>query len=165
VRYNARATETHVIKGNTVEKKDMTRAILDAKKAKGLRWDEIAAEIGMAPVWTATACLGEASATEEQAQKITAVLDLGDDVADALQECPLKGQWMDKTIPSDPLLYRFYEILSVFGPGVKQCIHEEFGDGIMSAIDFTIDVAREEHPKGDRVKIVMNGKFLPYVRW
>ena len=143
----------------------MTRAILDAKKAKGLRWDEIAAEISMAPVWTATACLGEASATEEQAQKITAVLDLGDDVADALQECPLKGQWMDKTIPSDPLLYRFYEILSVFGPGAKQCIHEEFGDGIMSAIDFTIDVAREEHPKGDRVKIVMNGKFLPYVRW
>ena len=87
------------------------------------------------------------------------------DVAEALQECPLKGQWMDKTIPSDPLLYRFYEILSVFGPGVKQCIHEEFGDGIMSAIDFMIDVEREEHPKGDRVKIVMNGKFLPYVRW
>ena len=119
----------------------------------------------MAPVWTATCGLGEASATQEIAQKLTAVLDLGDDVADALMECPTKGEWLARSIPNDPMLYRFYEILSVFGPGIKDCVQEEFGDGIMSAIDFTVDVEREENPKGDRVKIVMNGKFLPYMRW
>lgn len=148
-----------------MDKQQMTEAILAAKKKKGLRWDAIAGEIGMAPVWTASVCLGESSATEAIAQKLCAALDLGDDVADALQECPLKGQWMDKTVPTDPLIYRFYEIMAVYGPAVKQVVHEEFGDGIMSAIDFKMDVEREEDPKGDRVKIIMNGKFLPYVRW
>lgn len=148
-----------------MDKKQMTRAILDAKKAKGMRWDEIAKQIGMAPVWTASLALGESSAPEDIAQKLVAVLDLGDDVADALQEYPLKGQWMDRTVPADPMLYRFYEAMAVYGPAVKACVQEEFGDGIMSAIDFMIDVEREENPKGDRVKIIMNGKFLPYVRW
>lgn len=148
-----------------MNKQEMKQAILKAKKAKGLRWDHIAGEIGMSPVWTATCCLGEASATEELAQKLTAVLDLDDDVAEALMECPMKGEWLARGIPNDPMLYRFYEILSVFGPGIKDYVHEEFGDGIMSAIDFMVDVEREENPKGDRVKITMNGKFLPYVRW
>ncbi|GAB3670723.1 cyanase [Salinisphaera aquimarina] len=148
-----------------MEKKAMTRAILDAKKNKGMRWDAIAEQIGMAPVWTASLALGESSATEEIAQKLCAVLDLGDDVADALMVCPLKGQWMEKTVPTDPMIYRFYEIMSVYGTSVKEVVHEEFGDGIMSAIDFTLDVEREPNPSGDRVKIVMSGKFLPYVRW
>lgn len=139
--------------------------ILEAKEAKGKSWAKIAAAIGMAPVWTASLALGEASATEEVAQKLCALLDLDDEVARALQRPPLKGQNMDRVVPTDPLLYRFYEILSVFGPALKECIHEEFGDGIMSAIDFTVDVAREPSPEGDRVKIVMNGKFLPYRRW
>ena len=148
-----------------MDKQTMKQAILAAKRSKNLRWDQIAREIGMAPVWTATCCLGEASATQEIAHKLTAVLDLGDDVADALMACPTKGEWLARGIPNDPMLYRFYEILSVFGPGIKDCVQEEFGDGIMSAIDFTVDVEREESPKGDRVKIVMNGKFLPYRRW
>ena len=148
-----------------MEKQAMTRAILDAKKARGTRWTEIADQIGMSPVWTASLALGESSAPEDIAQKLCAVLDLGDDVADALQVCPLKGQWMDKTVPTDPMIYRFYEIMAVYGPAVKACVHEEFGDGIMSAIDFKMDVEREPDPKGDRVKIVMSGKFLPYVRW
>lgn len=148
-----------------MDKTQMTQAILEAKKAKGMRWNEIAAAIDMAPVWTAALSMGEASATPEIAQKLIAALDLDDDVADALQECPLKGSWMDKTVPTDPMIYRFYEIMAVYGPAVKACVHEEFGDGIMSAIDFMIDVEREPDPKGDRVKIVMNGKFLPYVRW
>jgi len=148
-----------------VDKKEMTRAILDAKKAKGMRWSEIAGQIGMAPVWTASLALGESSAPEDIAQKLCALLDLGDDVADALQVCPLKGEWMTKTVPTDPMIYRFYEIMAVYGPAVKACVQEEFGDGIMSAIDFKIDVEREANPKGDRVKIIMNGKFLPYVRW
>ena len=148
-----------------MEKQAMTRAILDAKKARGMRWTEIADQIGMSPVWTASLALGESSAPEDIAQKLCAVLDLGDDVADALQVCPLKGQWRDKTVPTDPMIYRFYEIMAVYGPAVKACVHEEFGDGIMSAIDFKMDVEREPDPKGDRVKIVMSGKFLPYVRW
>lgn len=148
-----------------MDKQQMKRTILEAKKAKGLRWDDIAETIGMAPVWTATACLGEASATEDIAHKLCAALGLDDEIAEALQEPPLKGQWMDKTVPTDPLIYRFYEIMAVYGPAVKECIHEEFGDGIMSAIDFKLDVEREPDPKGDRVKITMNGKFLPYVRW
>lgn len=146
-------------------KSEMSAAILAAKKAKGMRWDAIAGEIGMSPVWTASLCLGESSAPENIVQKLCAVLDLDDDVAEALQVCPLKGQWMDKTVPTDPLIYRFYEIMSVYGTSMKEVIHEEFGDGIMSAIDFKLDIDREEDPKGDRVVITMNGKFLPYVRW
>ncbi len=148
-----------------MNKQEMTAAILAAKKKKGLRWDQLADEIGMSPVWTASLGLGESSAPEAIAHKLCAALDLGDEIADALQECPLKGEWMSKTVPTDPLIYRFYEIMAVYGPAVKQVIHEEFGDGIMSAIDFTLDVAREPDPKGDRVQIVMSGKFLPYVRW
>jgi len=143
----------------------MKRAILEAKKAKGMRWNEIADSIGMAPVWTASLALGESSATEEIAEKLCATLDLDADVAEALQEPPLKGQWLDQTVPTDPLIYRLYEAMAVYGPAVKSCIHEEFGDGIMSAIDFMIDVDRVPDPKGDRVKITMNGKFLPYRRW
>lgn len=148
-----------------MDKEQMKNAILEAKKAKGMRWHEIANEIGMAPVWTAAAGMGEASATEEIAQKMCAVLELDDDVAQALQEAPLKGQWLDRTIPNDPMLYRFYEILSVYGPSIKECVQEEFGDGIMSAIDLTVDVQRDEQPEGDRVQITLNGKFLPYKRW
>ncbi|AWN14817.1 Cyanate hydratase [Salinisphaera sp. LB1] len=148
-----------------IDKQQMKRAILEAKKAKGMRWSEIAESIGMAPVWTASLALGEASATEEIAEKLCALLDLDAQVAEALQEPPLKGQWLDRTVPTDPMIYRFYEIMAVYGPAVKACVHEEFGDGIMSAIDFMIDVERVPDPKGDRVKITMNGKFLPYVRW
>lgn len=148
-----------------MDKQQMKQTILAAKKAKGMRWNEIAEAIDMAPVWTASAALGESSATEEIAHKLCAALDLDDEVAEALQEPPMKGQWLEGTVPTDPMLYRFYEAMCVYGPAVKQCVQEEFGDGIMSAIDFMIDVEREHDPKGDRVKIIMNGKFLPYRRW
>lgn len=148
-----------------MDKQQMKQAILAAKKARGMRWSDVAEAIGMAPVWTASLGLGESSATEEIAHKLCAALDLDDEVAEALQEPPMKGQWLDRTIPVDPLLYRFYEAMAVYGPAVKDCVHEEFGDGIMSAVDFMIDVERVPDPKGDRVKITMNGKFLPYLRW
>lgn len=148
-----------------MDKTQMTEAILAAKKAKGLSWADIASEIGMSPVWTASAALGENSATQVLAEKLCAALDLGDEAAEALQVCPTKGNSVDRIVPTDPLLYRFYEIMAVYGSSIKDVIHEEFGDGIMSAIDFTLDIAREENPKGDRVKVVMSGKFLPYVRW
>lgn len=119
----------------------------------------------MSPVWTASTALGENSATESIAHKLCAVLDLSDEVAEALQECPMKGNSVNGQVPTDPLIYRFYEIMAVYGTSIKEIIHEEFGDGIMSAIDFSLDIAREENPKGDRVKVVMSGKFLPYARW
>lgn len=148
-----------------MDRQTARNAILEAKRAQGVSWSQIASEIGMAPVWTAALALGEASATEDIARKLCLLLGLDDAVAAALQRPPLKGQNMDRVVPTDPLLYRFYEILSVFGPALKECIHEEFGDGIMSAIDFTVDVERDPAPDGDRVRVVMNGKFLPYKRW
>ena len=100
----------------------------------------------------------------EEAQKAVAVLGLGRDVATALQEMPSKGS-VGQTVPVDPLIYRFHEITQVYGTTIKAIIHEMFGDGIMSAIDFEMDIQKKEDPKGDRVVITMNGKFLPYKKW
>lgn len=146
-----------------MDKGEMRDEILEAKEKKGLNWAQIADKIGMSPVWTASACLGNSSATEEQAEGICEALDLSKEVSDALQKYPYKS-W-DQLVPTDPLVYRFYEVMGVYGEAIKQVIHEEFGDGIMSAIDFKVDVEREEDPKGDRVVVKMNGKFLPYKRW
>ena len=100
----------------------------------------------------------------EEATKLVTTLGLPETMAEPLTVPPLKGS-LDPLIPTDPLIYRFYEIMQVYGVPMKAVIHEKFGDGIMSAIDFTIDVEREEDPKGDRVKIIMCGKFLPYKKW
>ncbi len=144
-------------------KADMTAAILAAKKKKKLTWEQLAVSVGMAPVWVTSACLGQNSAPPDAAAKIAASLGLEADVAAALQEFPSKGDV--KVVPTDPLLYRFHEINLVYGTTIKELIHEKFGDGIMSAIDFTMHLERVEDPKGDRVKITMNGKFLPYKTW
>lgn len=148
-----------------MDKKAMTAAILGAKAAKGLSWQALGEVLGMSPVWTCSACLGENSMRSDQAEKLAATLGLGPDVVEALQSYPYKGARMDKSIPTDPLVYRFYEIMLVYGDTLKEMIHEQFGDGIMSAIDFTLDVAKQEDPKGDRVVVTMNGKFLPYKQW
>ncbi len=146
-------------------KQEMTEAILAAKSAKKISWEELSSAVGMAEVWIASCCFGENSMTDETATKLCTSLDLGSEVKDALLEFPMKGQSLGQTIPTDPLVYRFYEIMQVYGTSVKSVVHEKFGDGIMSAIDFKIDVSKEENPKGDRVVITMNGKFLPYVKW
>ena len=91
-------------------------------------------------------------------------LGLGPEVDAIVQECPMKGA-LDSTVPVDPLIYRFHEITQIYGPAIKAIVHEKFGDGIMSAIDFELDVQKQEDPKGDRVVVVLNGKFLPYRRW
>ncbi|MCB1756042.1 MAG: cyanase [Gammaproteobacteria bacterium] len=145
-------------------KSDMREAVLAAKAEKGLGWEEIAARVGCAPVFLCAACLGEHSLTGEQAQRLAAVLDLDDAAARALSEYPIKGQ-RGEALMSDPLVYRFKEIALVYGEAIKLTVQEKFGDGIMSAIDFTMDVDRIEDPKGDRVQITMSGKFLPYKRW
>ena len=148
-----------------MDKHAMTQSILKAKKEKGLSCEAIGQAVGMSPVWTCSACLGENSMPAEQADLLCSALDLEPAVGEALQACPYKGTSMEKAIPTDPLVYRFYEIMLVYGDTVKEIIHEKFGDGIMSAIDFTLDVDRQEDPKGDRVVVTMNGKFLPYKRW
>jgi cyanate lyase len=149
-----------------MDKTEMSNRLLAAKKRKGLTWFDLSRAVGMSEVWLASVCYGEASATEETAAKLVNLLDLGEEVQLAMLEFPVKGKSMTpQLIPTDPLLYRFYEILAVYGLSLKDVIQEKFGDGIMSAIDFTMDVKKEIDPKGDRVVITMNGKFLPYKRW
>ncbi len=144
-------------------KEMMTAKIFEAKATKGISWETLAESIGMSPVFTTSACLGMNTMTEDKAFAICDLLGLDKDVAATLQVSPKKG-W-DDAIPQDPAIYRFYEIVGVYGDTLKELIHEKFGDGIMSAIDFTMDVDKEENPKGDRVVITMSGKYLAYNRW
>lgn len=146
-----------------MNKEEMTDTIVSAKKAKGLTWEAIAKKVNLGQTWVTSACLGMNSTSEEVAKGICKILELGDDVCTTLQEFPHKA-W-DKTIPQDPVVYRFYEIIGVYGDTIKETIAEKFGDGIMSAIDFSMDIDKQEDPKGDRVVITMNGKFLRYTTW
>ena len=145
-------------------KTDMTSAILDAKMGLGLTWTAIANAAGLSPVFVTSACLGMNSLSPEASNKVCSTLKLPPEtVGAALREFPHKS-W-DKTIPTDPVIYRFYEMINVYGDTIKALIHEKFGDGIMSAIDFDMLIDRVADPKGDRVKITMTGKFLPYKAW
>jgi cyanate lyase len=144
-------------------KEEMTETIIAAKLTKDLTWEAIAEQVGVGAVWLISACFGKNSMKPELAEKLCSVLDLGPEVSIALQTFPHKA-W-EKTIPQDPVVYRFYEIVGVYGDTIKELIHEKFGDGIMSAIDFSMHIDKEENPAGDRVVITMNGKFLPYKSW
>src|SRR5262245_8777663 len=143
---------------------EATQQILEAKKKKGLTFERIAQAVGRHTVWVTAALLGQATMSAEEAQKAVQTLGLGPEVAAALQAIPSKGS-LDRTVPVDPLIYRFHEITQVYGTTLKALIHEMFGDGIMSAVDFEIDIQRKEDPKGDRVVVTYNGKFLPYRKW
>lgn len=146
-----------------MNKMEMVETIVAAKQAKGATWEEVAEAVGLNPVYVASAGLGQSSMPPEYGEKLAGYLGLSGEVVEALAACPMKG--MEVTVPSDPLIYRFHEIMQVYGVPVKEVVHEKFGDGIMSAIDFTLDVDRQEDPKGDRVVVTMNGKFLPYKIW
>lgn len=146
-----------------MKKIDMTEEILAAKKKLGSSWEVLAEKVGLSPVFLTSAALGMNSLKKEYADKLCEVLELSEDVSDALQTCPNK-KW-DQTVPTDPLIYRLYEVVGVYGETIKEVVHEKFGDGIMSAIDFSLDIDKEEDPKGDRVVITLNGKFLPYKSW
>lgn len=148
-----------------MEKGEMCSKILAAKKAKGFSWRTLGEAVGMSEVWVASCCYGENSMTPETATKLCAALELSKDFEQALLEYPTKGHSLAQTVPTDPLIYRFYEIMQVYGATMKDVIQEKFGDGIMSAIDFKLDIHKEQHPKGDRVVVTMNGKFLPYGKW
>ena len=143
---------------------EITEKLLAAKKAAGLSFADLEAKVGCDEVWIASVIYRQASASEEEATKIVKAIGADPAFIEPLTECPLKGS-LDPVVPTDPLIYRFYEIMQVYGMPIKSVVHEKFGDGIMSAIDFTIDVEKEADPKGDRVKIIMCGKFLPYKKW
>ena len=140
---------------------EVTELILAAKLKKGLKWAEIAKKIGQSKEWTTAALLGQMTLDKKQATTVGKMLSLPPEAVEQLQIVPYKGS-LPSAVPTDPLIYRFYELIQVYGITIKSLIHEEFGDGIMSAIDFSMDISREPDPKGDRVKIVLNGKFLPY---
>jgi cyanate lyase len=146
-----------------MNKIEMTEAILAAKTQSGLGWEDIADKVGLAPVFLTSACLGMNSMKPEHADKLREVLALPAEVSTTLQAFPHKS-W-DQIIPTDPVIYRLYEIVGVYGDTIKALIHEKFGDGIMSAIDFSMHIDKEENPAGDRVLVTMNGKFLPYKSW
>ncbi|MFT9027106.1 cyanase [Acetobacter indonesiensis] len=139
----------------------VTEKIISTKVSKGLTWADIAKKVGSSKEWVTAACLGQMTFNESQAAIVGEIFDLTDEEVKWLQVVPSKGT-LPTAIPTDPVLYRFYEMLNVYGSTLKALIHEEFGDGIMSAIDFNMDIQREENNAGDRVKIVLSGKFLPY---
>ena len=144
-------------------REDVTAIILSAKRQAGLTWEGIAESIGMSPVWTHSAAMGMNAMKADKAEALVRTLSLPQEAALVLQESPTKI-W-EQSVPTDPCVYRFYEIVGVYGPTLKALIHEKFGDGIMSAIDFDMQVSRVEHPNGDRVKVEMSGKYLAYNAW
>ena len=146
-----------------MNKTEMREVILEAKKVKGLTWEAIAEATGLAPEYVVSACLGMNHLEKANSDALVSALGLDTEVSSALQEFPNK-KW-DQIVPTDPVIYRWYEIVGVYGETIKELIHEKFGDGIMSAIDFTMNIDKEENPAGDRVVVTLNGKFLPYKSW
>jgi cyanate lyase len=140
---------------------DVTEKIVATKVARGLKWSDVAETVGLSKEWVTAACLGQMTLTDAQASVVAEIFGLTPEEKRWLTVVPCKGS-LPTAVPTDPLIYRFYELVSVYGTTFKELIHEEFGDGIMSAIDFRMDLQREADPKGDRVNIVMSGKFLPY---
>jgi cyanate lyase len=144
-----------------MNRNDVTEKIIATKVAKGIKWSEIAERVGLSKEWVTAACLGQMTLTDEQADVVGEIFDLTAEEKKWLTVVPYRGS-LPTSVPTDPLIYRFYELVNVYGTTLKELIHEEFGDGIMSAIDFKMELQREADPEGDRVRIVMSGKFLPY---
>ncbi|GAA7760500.1 MAG: cyanase [Burkholderiaceae bacterium] len=140
---------------------DVTDLIIEAKVLRGIRWADVAERVGKSKEWTTAACLGQMAFDEAGARAVMEIFGLPAEAEPWLRAVPYKGS-LPTQVPTDPLIYRFYELISVYGTTFKALIHEEFGDGIMSAIDFRMDLQREPDPNGDRVRIEMSGKFLPY---
>jgi len=144
-----------------MNRNDVTEMIIEAKVKKGLKWEDVAKKVGLSKEWVTAGCLGQMTFDARQAAIVGDVFGLPEEAMLVLQQAPYRGS-LTTAVPTDPLVYRFYELVSVYGTTFKALIHEEFGDGIMSAIDFKMDLTREPDPKGDRVNIVMSGKYLAY---
>jgi cyanate lyase len=142
----------------------LTATLMAAKRAKGLSFADLERAMGRDEVWIASLFYGQSTASPEEARQLSDLLALDPSTCAALQSYPTKG-CLDPVIPTDPLIYRFYEIIQVYGMALKDVIQEKFGDGIMSAIDFSLDVDKVADPAGDRVKVTMCGKFLAYKKW
>ena len=140
---------------------DVTEKIISTKVSKGIKWSDVAEKVGLSKEWVTAACLGQMTLDAKQAKVLGKIFGLTADEQKWLQVVPYKGS-LPTAVPTDPLIYRWYEIVSVYGTTIKELIHEEFGDGIMSAIDFSMDIQREADPKGDRVNVVLSGKYLSY---
>ena len=146
-------------------REELTHKIRDEKRNRGLTWKAIAEAIGSgSPILYTAALLGQMTLTKTEAEKVSTLLNLSEAEAAMLTESPYRGS-LPTVPPTDPLIYRFHELLQTYGTTWKALIEEEFGDGIMSAIDFDMRIEREPRPQGDRVKISMSGKFLPYKRY
>ncbi|MBP6531197.1 MAG: cyanase [Burkholderiales bacterium] len=144
-----------------MNRNDVTEKIITVKVKKGIKWADVATKVGESKEWVTAACLGQMTLNAEQAKVLGKIFALDAEEQKWLQVVPYKGS-LGSPVPTDPLIYRWYEIVSVYGTTIKELIHEEFGDGIMSAIDFSMDIKREPNDKGDRVNVVLSGKFLPY---
>ncbi|MCB1942420.1 MAG: cyanase [Candidatus Accumulibacter sp.] len=144
-----------------MNRNDVTEMIVAAKIQRGIKWADVASEVGLSKEWVTAGCLGQMTFDQQQAATVGRIFGLPADAVALLQVVPYKGS-LPTTVPADPLIYRFYELINVYGTTFKELIHEEFGDGIMSAIDFRLNLEREPNAAGDRVNIVMSGKFLPY---
>ena len=144
-----------------MKRADVTDLIAFRKVTMGIRWADVAKKVGQSKEWTTAACLGQMQMTKKQAQTVSKIFGLPADAVLLLQTVSYKGS-LPSAVPTDPLIYRWYEIVNVYGTTIKELIHEEFGDGIKSAIDFSMDISREPHEKGDRVHVELSGKFLPY---
>ncbi len=140
---------------------EVTEQVRAARLAQGLSWQELADSIERPVVWTTAALLGQHPIDTEDARTLVRLLRLPDDCVAVLASIPLRGG-LPTAIPTDPTIYRFFEILQVYGPALKEVLHEQFGDGIMSAINFSLALERKPHPAGDRVVVTFDGKFLPY---
>jgi len=147
-----------------MNREEVTELILDAMREKCLTFEKVAVELGRHKIWVVAALFGQSSMSKEEAENVVSLLGLNPECIPILQECPYKGA-LETIVPTDPLIYRFYEIMAIYGIPMKAIIHEMFGDGIMSAIDFEMDIRKKEDPKGDRVIVEFNGKFLPYKKW
>jgi cyanate lyase len=144
-----------------MDRNEVTKKILAAKVKGRMKWADVAQKVGLSKEWVTAGCLGQMTFTKDKATTVGEIFDLSDEAVAWLQIVPYKGS-LPSAVPTDPLIYRWYEIVSVYGTTIKELIHEEFGDGIMSAIDFSMDIQRQPDPKGDRVNVVLSGKFLPY---
>ncbi|MDP2064845.1 MAG: cyanase [Burkholderiaceae bacterium] len=144
-----------------MNRNDITEKIITAKVSKGIKWADVARKVGLSTEWVTAACLGQMTFDDKQAKIVGKIFGLTAEEQKWLQVVPYKGS-LPSAVPTDPLIYRWYEIVNVYGTTIKELIHEEFGDGIMSAIDFSMSIERQADPKGDRVNVVLSGKFLPY---
>jgi cyanate lyase len=147
-----------------MNRNDVTELIVSRKLERKLRWDDVAEAVGQSKEWSTAACLGQMALSQEEAVRLAELLDLPAEAVALLQIPPYRGS-LPTAVPTDPLIYRFYELVSVYGTTLKELISEEFGDGIMSAIDFSMNLEREPNDAGDRVRITLSGKFLPYRRY